>query len=279
MQKILIGSVIDDLKNTTEWARFYSYLRRNEDKFNNDLDYFLWSEIILDLINNQNIHRWTLTQDNKTWMLNRYYGWNLDNKDVIKPVKDRFIKLFIEKIKFCPICWKVPLVLFNSEISTNKGRLFDLDHFFPKSKYQHLAINFYNLIPACKWCNYIKNENDPMGITGIFHPYFWFLDNVNWNEKFEDRLSFIDESIYQSNHSKFFKLLDVYTNSQDTDNDIWFIKDKIEKIKAIEGHLSGKLSLHEKKEYFFQNFYPREEHEILKFSNWKLKKDWITSIT
>jgi hypothetical protein len=188
------------------------------------------------------------------------------------------------------------LILFNGDIQRNKtfleellpnffdihiddGRLFDLDHFFPKSKYKYLAINFYNLIPICKWCNYLKNESDPLYIKNdIFHPYFWFLDNIDWKEKFDNKLSFIDRSLFHSNHSKFFKLLDIYINSQDTCNDIWFIKDKIEKIKATENSLFKGLTIEDKKEYFFKNFYPHEESEILKFSNWKLKKDWINNI-
>ena len=74
----------------------------------------------------------------------------------------------------------------------------------------------------------------------------------------------------------FYRLLDIYVNSQDTGNDIWFIKDKIEKMKALDNGLLPMST--NKKEYFFENFYPHDESDILKFSNGKLKKDWISNI-
>ncbi len=32
------------------------------------------------------------------------------------------------------------------------------------------------------------------------------------------------------------------------------------------------------KDYFFKNYYPTKEEDILKYSNWKLKKDLIESL-
>lgn len=32
------------------------------------------------------------------------------------------------------------------------------DHFYPKSKYPYLALSFYNLIPSCPTCNFVKNQ-------------------------------------------------------------------------------------------------------------------------
>jgi len=42
--------------------------------------------------------------------------------------------------------------------------------------------------------------------------------------------------------------------------------------------LISKFNLEELKNYFFKNFYPKQEQDILKFSNWKLKKDLIKNI-
>jgi len=295
MQKINIDWIIVKLKNTQEWEDYKTYLDKNKSKFNNNVDYFIWKEIVLDLINWKEIN---LYKVDKKWILNKYNNWwKLNKIDVVKNVKNKFIEFFIEKIKFCPFCGKSPLILFNSDLQKEKwflekvrnniwkliwwkefenGRLFDLDHFFPKEKYSYLAINFYNLIPICKWCNYIKNNNDVLNDKkGIFHPYFWYLDNL-WDFNLKDNF------IFEWNHSDFFKLKEIYLNSQDTKNDIWFIKDKIEHIKT--NKINDKnlwlnnFNLEERKEFFFKNYYPKTEQEILKYSNWKLKKDLIEGI-
>ena len=53
----------------------------------------------------------------------------------------------------------------------------DCDHFFPKSKWPHLAIHPANLFAACKGCNETwKLNNAPMGaadeagLRGTYHP-------------------------------------------------------------------------------------------------------------
>lgn len=62
------------------------------------------------------------------------------------------------------------------EIGT-KAEANDCDHFFPKSKWPHLAIHPANLFAACKGCNETwKLNNTPMGtadavgIRGTYHP-------------------------------------------------------------------------------------------------------------
>ncbi len=47
----------------------------------------------------------------------------------------------------------------NGNLREYKG-LYELDHFYPKSRYPFLAINFYNLQPCCSSCNKIKNDKD-----------------------------------------------------------------------------------------------------------------------
>lgn len=295
MQKINIDWIMVKLKNADEWKKYKDYLIKNESKFNNKIDYFIWEKIIKDLIDWEEIN---LDKIDKKWILNRYNDWwTLNKEDVIKNIKNKFIGFFIKEIKFCPFCWKTPLILFNSDLQEEKRflekarnniwkfiwwkefenwRLFDLDHFFPKEKYPYLAINFYNLIPICKWCNYIKNNDDVLDDKeGIFHPYFWYLDKL-WDFKLKDNF------IFKWKHSDFFRLKKIYLNSQDTKNDIWFIRDKIEHIKTNETNDKnlwlGQFNLEERKEIFFKNYYPKTEQEILKYSNWKLKKDLIENI-
>lgn len=307
MQLIEIDWIIEKLKLTDEWQAFYNYLKKNKKKFgclsnfkekevDEKINYILWKNIIYDLLNDKPNLKWL----DEKWILDRYNNWwEVEKIDVIKKVKNKFIKLFIDEVHFCPFCWKTPLILFNRNDKKNTcflekvlwkinsrnfddWRLFDLDHFFPKSNYKYLSINFYNLIPICKWCNYIKNNKNPLdNKKDIFNPYFWFLDNLESNNLFDNKFCFGDEKIFESNHFIFFKLDEIYLNSQDTINDILFIRDKIEKIKTEKNNwdiLNLNFSLKEKKEIFFKNYYPTKEQDILKYSNWKLKKDLIENL-
>ncbi|WP_139199282.1 HNH endonuclease [Curtobacterium sp. MCBA15_013] len=61
------------------------------------------------------------------------------------------------------------------------GRVHDLDHFLPKSKYPRLALVPLNLVPICSDCNGIKRAyvaksaaNEPI------HPYFDDLGDEEW---------------------------------------------------------------------------------------------------
>lgn len=81
------------------------------------------------------------------------------------------------------------------------------DHFFPKSKYPHLALSFYNLIPCCAICNHIKKDE----VEFLLHPYLEGFANkfgfrVNYEglllEKDKIRLQ-IGPFFISQNHSDF----------------------------------------------------------------------------
>ena len=181
----------------------------------------------------------------------------------------------------------MPLIRYENDKNEKKWT-FHLDHIFPKSKYRYLTYNFYNLIPACSICNQFKWVKDLFKIKDkVFHPYFWWIIK-DWiqtkliEKDFDSDINFGNKYLnknYDSKHFKFFKLDKIYLNSQDTENDIWFIKDKIEKIKTEEINskkLKFNFDLDERKDsYFWDFYYPKKEEDILKFANWKLKKDLI----
>ncbi len=57
-------------------------------------------------------------------------------------------------------------------------RLWDADHFLPKSEYPFLSIHPNNLVPLCAYCNrYMKGSRNPIDkdddapLTNTFHPY------------------------------------------------------------------------------------------------------------
>jgi hypothetical protein len=168
-------------------------------------------------------------------------------------------------------------------------RNFDFEHFFEKTDYNSIAMSFYNLIPVCSFCNqrikWAKNPLEKMkNWETIFHPYFWWIESDTneiiikwWN--FWDKFNFQKKKSINSSHSKFFKLNEIYLNWQDTENDISFIRESKEKILASKQIPLNKSKNHQElKDYFFKNYAPQSEDEILKFSNGKFKKDLIDNL-
>lgn len=278
------------------FTRFISYADLDKYMFNKLL--IDWKNVTIEWVDNTKDLKWVYETENAE----------------MKEIKQKFIEKISSKILFCPFCWKVPLIHFNSVLTqektlleklwikkynSTKSRTFDLDHIFPKSKdsrhkkwivYPHLAINFYNLIPCCKWCNFLKSNKNFLSSLEeswkIFHPYFGFINNswCLWTS-LDEELSFsINDTkwrkkILDSQHSNFFHLKEIYLNSQDTKNDISFIRESKEKILASKQiHLNKSKNHQELKDYFFKNYAPQSENEILKFSNGKFKKDLIDNL-
>jgi len=59
----------------------------------------------------------------------------------------------------------------SSSTNTNGLLLFDLDHFYLKSKYPFLALSFYNLIPSCNMCNSRLRGDKDFNIDTHINPY------------------------------------------------------------------------------------------------------------
>jgi 5-methylcytosine-specific restriction endonuclease McrA len=58
-------------------------------------------------------------------------------------------------IKTCPYCNRHYTFTINKKATKCRPQF---DHFYPKSKYQYLALSFYNLIPSCSTCNHTKGK-------------------------------------------------------------------------------------------------------------------------
>lgn len=86
--------------------------------------------------------------------LRKHHGWEMGEK---------------LKIKVCPYC-NSALVLTVENHEGEKKAKYQLDHFFPKSKYPFLSISFFNLIPSCGNCNHGKS-NDSVILGEDFHLY------------------------------------------------------------------------------------------------------------
>ena len=219
----------------------------------------------------------------------RYDWWLLDTRK-----KNYLEKLQLEwGIYFCPYCGKNTIIHFWIEGEEFK-RLYDIEHFLPRSKYSSLSINLYNRLPACMSCNQrLKWTKDPLESDDkIFHPYFWWICKSDIDHRlidqdidFDSKVSFIKktnnhiekrEFIFDCWHWNFFELDKIYFSSEDTFQIFHFIYDKYTKIKdEYQRFKKNSKSIEAFIEYFFASYYPKEEQDILKYSNGKYKKDLI----
>ena len=141
------------------------------------------------------------------------------------------------KIKTCIYCNRN--YIFNFEENGHvKGQI---DHFYYKKKYPYLAMSYYNLIPCCQTCNYIKGTFDAFTKNSI--------------------------SPYLRNNNKLFNI----TPKSMTEFEFKpFNEELLEKLKIVgiynEGHIDIVNDLyikffHENSNEYFKNL--KKAHEIL----------------
>ena len=139
------------------------------------------SKCIYELLFSNNLQK--LIQINK----NNLYKSDVENlyKNFRKVWGFKIVRLL--QIKACPYC--------NRNFITNfdKNTTIELDHFYPISKFPHLALNLFNLIPVCHTCNHKKKEK-----SFKIYPFEKSIDDYF---KFEfkgfddnDKLNFFDEN-------------------------------------------------------------------------------------
>ena len=155
------------------------------------------------------------------------------------------------ELKTCPYCNAMLVITVNEK----KAR-FQLDHFFPKSKYPFLATSFFNLIPSCANCNQAKSASD-VKLGQDFHLYA--------NETPEDAFKFTLDDIevvkrtigiksgdlkilfthtsneyedFVNNHNKSFAIQGIYDTQKDIAEElVWksqsYTKAKINELQKI----------------------------------------------
>jgi len=85
----------------------------------------------------------------------------------------------------------------NKKILTREDKmLFDLDHFYLKSKYPFLSLSFYNLIPCCGICNSRYRGNLEFHTASHINPY---LESFDENYIFEFDKFEVTRAIQKSN--------------------------------------------------------------------------------
>jgi hypothetical protein len=70
-------------------------------------------------------------------------------------------------IKTCPYCNNN----YTLTIKKSKKANLHFDHFYSKSEYPYLSLNFYNLMPCCAVCNAAKSDKK-FNFKDYIHPYF-----------------------------------------------------------------------------------------------------------
>ncbi len=95
--------------------------------------------------------------------------------------KETFMEHFKKlNLKSCPFC-NNNYIYFYKKGDGKANTLATLEHYYPKAKYPHLSLSFFNLIPSCSICNSkFKGNNGHEG--KIAHPYYDdFDDNAEFS--------------------------------------------------------------------------------------------------
>lgn len=146
--------------------------------------------------------------------------------------------------------------------TTQSGkRNYDIDHFFSQADYPILSLSFYNLIPACKQCNFYKLDK-PDPILSPYHDYR-IDDILRWGLKvssagylldknqFEIKIAYQTKQPYLDkidNNINVFDLQNRYAERKDIIADLLrkkqvYNSDYIEQLfKSFEGKLFSNLS-------------------------------------
>ncbi|MDD5156671.1 hypothetical protein [Sulfurimonas sp.] len=144
--------------------------------------------------------------------------------------KENFMEHFKKlNLKSCPFCnnnyvyfYKVGAKKFNT--------LATLEHYYPKVKYPHLSLSFYNLIPSCATCN-SKFKGNETQEGNILHPYYECFDEkakfsvsvntlgIEKDIELEVNIKSTDERCKKS--IERFQLDKIYKEHNDIAKEIW----------------------------------------------------------
>ena len=128
---------------------------------------------------------------------------------------------FVENLDLdtCPYCNR------NYTFVVRKGKLRpEIDHFYPKTIYPYLAVNFFNLIPSCQTCNKTKSNDmnfdwlNPYDIQKNSFKFTYQPNNIDFAIVAKEKYNFdnfeIEISGNQSN-IELFKLEELYKQHKD----------------------------------------------------------------
>lgn len=147
--------------------------------------------------------------------------------------KESFMEHFKKlNIKSCPFC-NNNYVYFYKEGAKKLNTLATLEHYYPKAKYPHLSLSFYNLIPSCSTCN-SKFKGNETHDGNILHPYYEDFNEkakfsvsvdslpIDKNIELEVNLNVCDKNDERCKKSiERFQLDKIYKQHNDIAKEIW----------------------------------------------------------
>lgn len=194
---------------------------------------------------------------------------------------DKFRKAYateianIINIKACPYCNSMLTIVLPKKKKENAR--FQLDHYYPKSKFPLLSICFFNLIPSCGHCNQYKSSGTPK-LGHDFHLYaketpqegFKFkipdADVAKYwlNHKIEDiKIEFIpdkdSDKKYVKNHNDRFRIDRIYNTQKDIAEEIMWKAEVYNDSRITELKNLLKVSESEIKRMILSNYISKEE--------------------
>lgn len=187
--------------------------------------------------------------------------------------KPKFMEHFKKlNIKSCPFC-NNNYVYFYKEGAKKFNTIATLEHYYPKSKYPHLSLSFYNLIPSCSICNSKFKGSTTEHEGKILHPYY-----EDFNEKAQFSVSVdklpVNKTIelevnLQSNDERCkksierFQLDKIYKQHNDIAKEIW-----------NKAQVYNESRIEELYKSFYKNLgYSKEDVKNMVFCNYLHKDD------
>lgn len=184
--------------------------------------------------------------------------------------------IFVEKldIQTCPYCNR------NYIFVVKKGKLRpEIDHFYPKTVYPYLAVNYFNLIPSCQTCNKTKSDKfhpnwiNPYDVEKADYKLTYKPKSINFIEVERLKYDFnsFDINFKSTNENiKIFKLKELYKQHKDIVLEllikkVYYPKSYIDELKSFG------FSEDEIYRYLFCNY--KKEEDLYKRPLSKLIKD------
>ena len=143
-------------------------------------------------------------------------------------VRDKEFLPFVKKngIKSCVYC-NAQFSITTERKNGSQSGMFELDHFYPKSKYPFLSTSFFNLQPCCSHCN--KTKSDRPALFSLYTSDYNSLDPFNFSldkksilryllTQAEDELIIIFTSVdmnLKNNHEELFHISELYKQHKD----------------------------------------------------------------
>ena len=151
---------------------------------------------------------------------------------------------FVEElnIKTCPYCNR------NYTFVVKKGKLRpEIDHFYPKTLYPYLAVNYFNLIPSCQTCNKTKSDKfnidwiNPYDVKQTDYKLTYTPKSINFAQVSHSKYdfdSFEINFISTNENIKTFKLKELYKQHKDIVLELlikkaYYPKSYIEELKSF----------------------------------------------